>query len=45
MDILYFYCHIVTDRTRPGLDAPAIGLGADQVTAKDINGLVASLPA
>jgi hypothetical protein len=38
MDILYFYCHIVTDRTRPGSDAPAIGLGADQLTAKDING-------
>ena len=44
MDILYFYCHIVRDRTRPDLKAPAIGLGADQLTAKDVNGLVRTFP-
>lgn len=37
-DVLYFYCHINEDRTRPGAHVPAIGLGADQVTGKDISG-------
>jgi hypothetical protein len=37
-DVLYFYCHITEDRTRPGQHAPAIGLGGDQVTGKDISG-------
>ena len=38
MDVLYFYCHIADDRTRPGQHVPAIGLGGDQVTGKDISG-------
>jgi hypothetical protein len=37
MDIFYFYCHILDDQTRPGEQAPAIGLGAEQVTGKDIS--------
>ena len=44
MDILYFYCHIVKDQARPGMRAPAIGLGPDKLTAKDINGLVRAFP-
>ena len=36
MDIVYFYCHIKGDRTRPGLNAPVIGLGQEQVAGLDI---------
>ena len=37
MDVLYFYCHIADDRIRLGQHVPAIGLGEDQVTGKDIS--------
>ena len=38
MDIVYLYCHIVSDREQPGETVPAIELGSDQVTPDDISG-------
>jgi hypothetical protein len=37
MDVVYLYCHVLSDPSQPGQDIPAIQFGERRITQQDIN--------